>query len=395
MRIAVVTQFYPPEPCAAATRVASLVDALARIGHDVTVVTNFPSFPAGRYAPNDRGGLRRVERSERVTLVRLRALLAPRLPGRRFLHWVSAAFAATVELLAARRRYDAIVVSMPPITLALPALAGAARHRARLVVDVRDVFPDIAIAMGEWRADGLLARTAERVVRALYRRADLVVAVTPTAIEQIAERGVPRSRLMLARNAAEIAACPVIGAQTNRGFTAIYAGNLGLATDVDLMLDAAALLAGEDVTIELVGGGALREHAAERVRREGLRNVILRESVARDEAMRLLAGADVAIVPLRKGIRESVPTKLYDAFSVGCPAVVAAEGEARSEGLALGARCIDPGDAHALAAELRALAAMGRDGVRALGERGRMRLQDRADRAGIMAALAGRISALA
>lgn len=395
MRIAVVTQFYPPEPCAAATRVASLVDALARIGHDVTVVTNFASFPSGRYAPEDRRGLRRVERAEGVTVVRLRALLVRRLPGRRFLHWVSAAIASSLELVASRVRYDAIVVSMPPITLALPALAGAARHRARLVVDVRDVFPDIAIAMGEWRAGGFLARTAEHLVRALYRRADLVVAVTPTAIEQIAERGVPRSRLMLARNAAEIAACPIVAADARRGFTAIYAGNLGLATDVDLMLDAASLLANDDLTIELVGGGALREHVAERIRSEGLRNVILRESVARDEAMRLLAGADVAIVPLRKGIKESVPTKLYDAFSVGCPAIVAADGEARSEGLALGARCVAPGDAQALAAELRALAAMGRDGVRALGERGRSRLQERADRAGIMAALAGRISALA
>jgi colanic acid biosynthesis glycosyl transferase WcaI len=394
VNVAVVTHFYPPEPCAAATRVASLVDALANADHSVTVITNFPSFPAGRFAGNGRLPFIRTQRTGRVRVVRLPSLLTRGIPGARLLHWVSSAMCATLYVMAARTRFDRVIVSMPPITLAPVALAAAWRHRAGLVVDVRDVFPDIAIAMGEWRSEGVLARIVEWIACLLYRRADLIVAVTPTALAQIARRGVNSSRLMLARNAAEHAA-PVQGTPSARdGFTAIYAGNLGLATDIDLLLDTAALLAGDDVTIEIVGDGAQKSHLDERVRNESLRNVFLKGSMPRADAMRAVAGADVSIVTLRKGIGESVPTKLYDSIALGCPVVVAAEGEASSEGASLGAFCTPPGDPNALADTLRRLSALDRCFLRELGHQGMVRLQGRAGRAAIMADLARRISGL-
>jgi glycosyltransferase involved in cell wall biosynthesis len=372
-----------------------LVDALAAEGHEITVVAPFPSFPHGRFDRGDRGKLGRIERRDGVRVVRLGSLLPHGMPAARLVHWASCALAAALYLTFTRARYDLVIASMPPITLAVPALLAAWRHRSRLVVDVRDVFPDIAIAMGEWRADGLLARTSEWLVRKLYRRADLIVAVTPTAIAAIATRGVDPARLILARNAAEeIPAC-VRSSQSPRGFTAVYAGNLGLATDLDVLIDAAALVASDGITIEIVGDGAQRAHLENRLRRERIANVTIAGSLPRSAAMQRLADADVAIVPLRRGIEESVPTKLYDAISVGCPVIVAAGGEARIEGAALGAICTPPGDAPGLADALRALHALEPDALRALGNEGRARVSARAGRAGIMMELSGRISRLA
>lgn len=393
MKILFVTHFYPPEPCAAATRVATFVAALADAGHDVTVVTNFPSFPCGRFS--ERGlPLVRVGESGRVRTVRLFSLLLSGIPGKRMLHWASAAAAASVYALATREAYDVVIVSSPPLSVALAGLVAAWRHRAKLVVDVRDVFPDIAIAMGAWKRDGFLARAVEKFVRLLYNRADLIVAVTPTAISQIAQRGVDASRIVLARNAAE----RFPGASTrngrHNGFTAIYAGNLGLATDVDVLADAAALVAMDDITIEIVGDGAQKARLEERLRSQRIRNVVMRGSVPRQEAMTRLCDADVSIVPLRKGIEEAVPTKLYDSLSVGCPAIVVADGEAKREGAALGAICTPAGDAHALARALRQLARLERAELRRLGESGRARLERRADRAGIMQELVARIGGL-
>lgn len=395
MNVAIVTHFYPPEPCAAATRVASLATALAASGHDVTVVTNFPSFPSGRFEAHERRGLKRVELLDGHRVIRLRSLLARGMPGSRLVHWGSAALAAAAYLAASPTKFDIAIVSTPPITLAFPAFVAVWRHRARLVVDVRDVFPDIAIAMGEWKADGFLARASEWIVRRLYRRADLVVAVTPTALSQIAGRGVDASHLALVRNAAESARGIVAERRSDRGFTAIYAGNLGLATDVDLLIDVAALVSEHGITLEIVGDGAQRARMVERIARERIGNVALVGSMPRVEAMRRIAAADVALVPLRSGIEESVPTKLYDALSVACPAVVAAGGEAEREARELGGFSTPPGDAPALAAMLRGLARMDRAELRRLGETGRRNVQRRADRASSMAELAGRISALA
>ncbi len=393
MKIAVLTHFFPPEACAAATRVQSLEDALTRAGHEVTVITTFPSFPLGRMRRADR-----FKAIERKTVgphrtVRVFSLLAP-LPASRLVHWLSASVSFTLCMLLTRERYDAIVVSMPPITLALPALAAARRHHAKLIVDIRDVFPDIAIAMGEWKRDGRLARAAEAIMRRVYRRADLIVAVTPTALEQIAARGIDRSRLMLARNAAEEVPAVPRPARNGRQFTAIYAGNLGLATDVDLLLDAAARLKDDGIQLEIAGGGALANTVRERVQEEHLTNVVLSGVLPRQRALEHIAAADVALVPLRAGITESVPTKIYDALSVACPVIVAAGGEAASEGASLGATCTPAGDADALADAIRELSSLGSDELRLLGERGRAAVQERSGRAAIMSALSDRISRL-
>jgi glycosyltransferase involved in cell wall biosynthesis len=388
-----IAHFYPPEAAAGATRIASLAAALGNAGHDVTVVTNFPSFPRGRFA-DGRRPLMLVESEGNVRTVRLFSILIPGLPGARLLHWLSSATSASLYALLTRARYDVVIISSPPITLAFPGLIAAWRHRARLVVDVRDVFPDIAIAMGVWKADSFMARAVEWLARRLYARADLIVAVTPTAISQIAHRGVDASRLVLARNAAEKSTVTRPQSEPTNGLAAIYAGNLGVATDVDVLVDAAALVADAGITIEIVGGGAQKEHLEARVRDEGVGNVRLTGSVARQDAMAKLAAADVSIVPLRKGIEESVPTKVYDSFAVGCPVIVVADGEARKEGASLGAFCTPPGDANALAATLRQLALLDRSELRRIGDAGRAALENRADRAGIMEELAARIGSL-
>jgi colanic acid biosynthesis glycosyl transferase WcaI len=393
VKVAVVTHFFPPEPGAGALRVASLVDALAAAGNDVTVVTNFPSFPRGRFS-EARRPFARTERAGRVRVLRLFSLLVPGLPGSRLLHWLSAAASASGYLLTSRERYDAVIVSSPPITVAIAGLIGAWRHRSRFIVELRDVWPDIAVAMGIWKSDGFLARAVEWFVRRVYRRADLVVVVTPTALAQVAQRGVDPSRLLLARNAAERA--PNVSPRPRQpdGFTAIYAGNLGLTTDVDVLVDAAALLAQDGITIEIVGDGAQRARLDERVRKENVANLVVKGSFPRPDAMAMVAGADVSVIPLRKGIRESIPTKLYDSLSVGCPVIVVAEGEAHKEGTSLGVLCTPAGDAGALADALRELSRLDYDARRALGERGKASMRERADRTGIMEELVGRIAAL-
>ena len=85
---------------------------------------------------------------------------------------------------------------------------------------------------------------------------------------------------------------------------------------------------------------------------------------------------------------------MYDSFAVGCPVIVAAAGEARNEGASLGAFCTPPGDAHALAATLRQLALLDKSELRRIGDAGRATLENRADRAGIMAELAAHIGSL-
>lgn len=397
-RIALLTHFFPPEPCAAANRAASLAHALSISGNDVTVVTNFPSFPAGRVDARDAGRLIRTQELDGVRVVRLHTRVFRGWPMARLWQWIYSGVAASMYLIAGRQAFDDVIVTVPPITLALPALCAAQKFRAKLVVDVRDVYPDIAIAMGEWKANGLLARATEFVARLLYRRADLVTAVTPTALAQIAGRGVPEARLLLARNGIDVPdALELEEAQKSReSFVGVYAGNLGLATDVDTILDAARLLRSRSrIVIQIVGDGAEGERVRRRVAQENLSNVELRGSVSRVESLRILAGADIAIVPLRRGIRESVPTKIFDALSVGCPVLACADGEARTAVYASGGGiAVEPGDPQALADALLNVAELTPDERARIGARGKAFVEQHFRRDVIMTEYTRRIARL-
>ena len=398
MRIALISQFYPPEPVAAANRVAAMARAFAAAGHDVRVYTGMPSFPDGVIAPPYRGARHLVEQDGAVAVERVWTYAsATSLPGNRVLNWLSVALGIARRIAGAKERFDLVVVSSPPVTLALPALLGAFAHVAPLLVDVRDVWPEIAVAMGSWTADSPVAKLVGRVAGALYARAALITCVTETAREQIVARGVDPAKVLLAPNgfdpivpAAQAPTVPLPGVRD-----VVYVGNMGLATGLDVVIDAAVLLhADETVRFVLIGGGADAARLRARAASAGLTNVVFTGPLPRADALRALADAAATVVPLVATIADSLPTKLFDAMLVGTPIVLSAAGEARrlveraDAGLT-----VTPGDPAALAA-----------GVRRVLDDEELRARCRAngppfvranyDRAAVMTRLAERVRAL-
>lgn len=392
VKVAVLSHFCAPEPCAASHRVSALCAALLECGHDVTVITGFKTFPAGKLDAADRHVLHRVEHRDGLRIVRLLTLDPARARGGRLVSWVASAVASSIYLLLTRERFDVIVVTVPPITLALPALVGRLRHRCMLVTDVRDVFPDVAVAMGEWREGSLVERAVGGLARALYRASRFVVAVTQTALEQIIVRGVDRSHLVLAPNGFDDASISDCGRSRRGRFRAVFAGNLGIATGIDVVLDAAGLLRNEPIEFTIVGDGADAARVRGRIEAERLENVSMTGSLPRADAMRELAGASVAIVPLRAGLIDTIPSKIFDALALALPVVVCAEGEAASLASSSGgAVVVRPGDGRELATALQQLAA-DPDRREAMGRRGRAYVRERFERRRIMRELCARFA---
>ena len=392
MRVAVLSHFCAPEPCAASHRISALCAALLECGHDVTVITGFPTFPAGKLDTNDRHVLHRLEYRDGLRIVRLLTVDPARTRGGRLVSWVVSAVASSIYLLLTRERFESIVVTVPPITLALPALIGRLRHRCMLVTDVRDVFPDIAVAMGEWRKGSLVERAVGWLARTLYRSSRFVVAVTQTALEQIILRGVDRAHLVLAPNGFDDASLPDGGHARRERFRAVFAGNLGIATGIDIVLDAAGLLRNEPIEFTIVGDGADAVRVRNRIEAERLENVYMTGSLPRADAMRELTEASVAIVPLRAGLTDTIPSKMFDALALALPVVVCAEGEAASLASSSGgAVVVRPGDARQLATALQQLAA-DPDRREAMGRRGRAYVRERFERRRIMRELCARFA---
>jgi glycosyltransferase involved in cell wall biosynthesis len=358
MRVAVVSQYYPPEPGATQNRLGTFADALAARGHEVTVVCEQPNHPAGVF--QDGFGNRPVvtERRGNLTVRRLWVATSPTKTTLRRLAFYGTFAAGAGAAVLGGRSHDVLFASTPPLPGVLTAAWAARVRRLPLVVDVRDLWPAAAEALGEL-SEGPLLRAFERAEAALYRQAVTVTATTRPFCRHIdAVAGRPVSVHVPNGALDELVALPPTKPPPEPPFVVGYPGNFGIAQGLRIALDAADRLRDEGVRFVLLGGGPLDAELRAEAAARGLDNVEFRRGIPVEEVGAFLQSCHALLVPLRDHplLEDFIPSKLYDAFAVGRPALVAARGEAAAlveetrAGLA-----VAPEDGDALAAAVRRL----------------------------------------
>jgi colanic acid biosynthesis glycosyl transferase WcaI len=375
VRVLLVSQYYSPEIGATQNRMRSFVDALLAAGHSVTVVCEQPNHPEGTFQPGyGRTPLCR-ERSGRLTVYRTWVATSPhKSPAKRMLFYGSFA-AATVAVTVLLHRQDVVLATSPPLPGAFAAVLTARLRRSPVVLDIRDLWPAAAEALGEISDRRLLSFFA-RIERWMYRNSTAVTATTRPFCKYIDARAHGLRTLHLPNGALdELVSSPERQPPGGPRFRLGYVGNFGIAQGLSIVLDAAERLAGDPVQLMLVGGGPLESELRRQIRERRLSNVELRPAVSTHEVGELLLSCNALLIPLANHplLADFMPSKLYDAMAVGRPVIVAANGEAPAfvaeHGFGL---VVPPEDGTALAAAVRELA---RDPARAakLGSAGKAR----------------------
>jgi glycosyltransferase involved in cell wall biosynthesis len=342
MNILYLSQYFPPEAGATQTRAYEMARNWVRLGHKVTMLTEVPNHPAGIIPPAYRGKL--VERAdlEGIDVIRVWVKASPVKDFRnRMLFYLSYMLNATLAgLLLARGRYDLIYATSPPLFVGGAALALSYLRRIPLAFEVRDLWPESAVALGEISNRRAIA-WATRLEEACYKRARKIIVVTQGIQARLVERGVPPEKLAIIPNGANTDLFQFrpedrerIRADLGLGekFVAIYAGIHGIAQGLETVVEAARLLRERpNIHLVLVGDGPRKEAVAELAAGYALPNLTLLPHQAREEIPGYLSAADVALIPLRDiplfhGAR---PSKMFDAWACGRPLLLSIEGEAR------------------------------------------------------------------
>ena len=359
MHIAYVCHYFAPEPAAPAARVHELARAWVRAGHQVSVITTFPNHPLGRIPPAYHGRWWSTEYLNGIRVLRCWLYAVPnRGVGRRGLDHLSFMLTSLIFGLPRLGRVDVVIASSPTLFSAISAWLMARLERVPFVLEVRDLWPEAIADLGLMRP-GIGVRLLQRLAEFLYRRATRVVVVTQAFADRIAALDIPRWKLSVIPNGADLDLfTPGFDGTATRAalnldgrFVVAYVGSHGLSHGLGAVLDAAA--AQPEVTFLLVGDGADRERLiAERDRRH-LDNVLMRPSVPKRDVPGLYAAADACLVPLRDvALFETfVPSKLFEVLAAGRPVIGAVRGEAREiMSRSGGALLIDPERGDQLAA---------------------------------------------
>lgn len=364
MRIFLLTQYFAPEVTAARARVELFARSLSERGHDVVVICEVPNHPEGVVREGYRNRIVVKRDIDGIDVRHVWVYATPKKSSatRMLFYGTYAAMATAVGV--ALPRPDVVLVSSPPLPAAAAAALVARRHRVPWVFDVRDLWPEAAVVLGEL-TNPRLVTMAERLESRLYESADAIVTVTEPFKRKIEARTSEIEKISLLPNGTTREWLKA-GQQTiarseaglpEDGFLWMYAGNMGIAQGLETAVEAAGLL-GDGFTLVCVGQGpkaeALRQQAS--VLPSG--SVTFTGLVEAEEAMRLMRAADALLVPLadQPALDQFVPSKLFDCCAIGRPTIVSAGGEAsRLAGEAGAGIIVAPGDAPALAEAVRTL----------------------------------------
>lgn len=392
MRVLFVTHNFPPEVNALARRTYDHARQWVENGGEVEIVTAPPHFPEGAVYPGFRNRL------SRETVDGIRVLRVPMLPRenrgavRRLADYLS--FMASAAWHGPRHagiRPDIVVASSPQFFTALAGYRIARRFRVPFVLEIRDLWPESAVATGVIGRNPVV-RLFERVERFLYRNAEHIVVVTESFREHITGLGNPARKITVLKNGVFLERFATRDAEaeselrTRYGlegqFVVSYIGTVGAAHGAEVLLEAARLCADPDVTFMVVGAGARRAELEATQERLRLPNFRLVEKQPHERIPHFYHISSASVVHLRNLplFRTVLPSKLFEAMAAERPILLGVEGESRRLVKEAGAGiAIPPEDPDALVEAVLRLKA-DPELRREMGARGRKYVQAHHDR---------------
>jgi glycosyltransferase involved in cell wall biosynthesis len=296
-----------------------------------------------------------------------------------------------------------VIATSPQILVGVSGCVVGAVRSLPWVFEVRDLWPESLVAVGQTAAGTLLYRSVGYVANLLYRRATHIVVDGEWKRRHLIQQGLEERRISVMRNVIEEDHCldPYSdGAQEARHalrqelglreeFVLLYAGTLGMAHGLETVLLAAARLRDRgEVAFLVIGEGAEREQLLARSRELRLTNMRYLGKQPREKVPAYLLAADACLVPLRRSevFKTAIPSKMLEAMAAAKPVILGVEGEAKEILLeAGGGIAVPPDDSEALANAILRLRqqpelahALGANGRRAVREKYSCRQQARA-----------------
>jgi glycosyltransferase involved in cell wall biosynthesis len=369
MRILYFHQYFATHESATATRSFELAKRFVQRGHQVTMVSSIAQLPRNGGPGSGRSRLIVRDRLDGIDLLLLN------VPYSNYFSYplrfaAFALFTAAASLAGPLLpRPDVVFASSTPLTIGIPGLLTARFRGAPFVFELRDLWPEVPIAIGALRSRPLIV-AAQWLESLLYRGAARIVVLSEASRDALLARGVPPDKLVFVPNACDLELFSPEKVDRDfrprhglvGKFVALYAGAMGRANGLGQLLDAATALhdAGrDDVALVAIGDGGRRPYLEARARELGLDNLLILPPIPKQRLAGVVGAADVTLTLFASDpmFETNSPNKFFDSLAAGRPVVVNLDGWLhRVVDDARAGVYVPAGDGAALAAALAALA---------------------------------------
>ena len=375
-RILLITQWFDPEPTFKGILFAK---ELVSRGFEVEVITGFPNYPGGTLYDGYRVKFIQKEVIDGVLVTRV-----PLFPSHdksklgRVFNYLSFAFSSLIYGLFFSKRADVIYAYHPPLTVGISALIIKLFRRVPIVLDIQDMWPDTLKATGMISNSRLLG-SVSKVCNFIYSGVTKIVVLSPGFKDLLIDRGVPENKIEIIYNWADE---DVLRTKTGerpqdivsiKGFKVLFAGNVGQAQGLDVVLDAALLLKDDVPNIHflVLGRGLKLDDLKRREKELNLGNVHFFPAVGMEKVGSFLGFADALLIHLNSDplFEITIPGKTQAYMAVGKPIIMGVSGDASN----LVSRadcgvCFEPEDSVALAEAAKGLMLLDSTDIQRLGK---------------------------
>ncbi|ARM31350.1 glycosyltransferase family 4 protein [Prosthecochloris sp. HL-130-GSB] len=334
MKILFLTDNFPPEVNAPATRTYEHCREWVQQGVEVTVITCAPNFPQGKVYDGYRNRLFQREEMDGITVIRVWSFVYKNEGALlRVLDFIS--YAATAFVAGLFVKSDVLIATSPQLFTAISGRLLAGVKRKPWVMEVRDLWPD-QLHVRKTVLWDLLAKQA----MLSYKSADKLVVVTDGYVEKISAKGIPREKIGVVKNGVRLERYSSY-ARYGQGlrsrydldgkFVIGYLGTHGVAQKLGFIIQAARKIDQKNIVFMFVGDGAEKKDCVEQAKACGLKNCVFVDQVPKEETLDYLSLFDVSLIPLRNDTvyLDVLPSKIFENAAMQKPVLLGVDGEAR------------------------------------------------------------------
>ena len=337
MRILFLTDNFPPEVNAPATRTFEHCQEWIKKGHQITVITCAPNFPHGKLYNGYKNKLYQCELISEIKVIRVWSYMSSNSGfAKRVIDYLSFAFMSF--FIGIFQKHDIIIATSPQFFTTWSGWAISKIRRKPWIFELRDLWPESIKTVGVMK-QGYIINLLEKIELGLYKSCNRVVAVTDAFKNNLIARGIENNKIEVVTNGSnmelfyprkvDISLLKSLGLEGK--FVVGYIGTHGMAHNLDFIIKAIEKISDSDVHFLFIGDGAMKSKIVNTSKELQLKNISFLDSVSKDEVPRYLSIIDISLAPLKKddNFKTVIPSKIFESSAMQIPILLGVQGQAQ------------------------------------------------------------------
>ena len=334
MHVLLITQYFPPEIGAAASRWGDYVDIFIDKGYKITVLCEMPNYPYGNIFDGYKGNFVKKEKlSNNLTIIRSGVWANNRKSKFKLLgNYLSFVLIGIFNVLKIKN-YDLIIISSPPLFVGIIGIILKKIKKCSILLDIRDIWPESAFALGQIKSNWILM-LGRWLELSIYKSVNGFIFSVPGFYNYFKKNfpdqlkkptfnlmnGIDKKFLQISKkhNSPE------------KHFTVLYSGNMGLAQGLEVIVNTAESLTEYPINFRFIGDGIKKESLINLANSKNISNITFEDPLTRNELIKEMLKASVCLVPLidNKLFRTAIPSKIFEIMACSKPVILGVKGDA-------------------------------------------------------------------